>query len=89
MRIAEFGRTIPQPRDGIPRHGEIALVPAEDDVRECHDHVRDAEGEEHDDEVQVDETEPVAEGVPGGVGAVSEVGHVDLLLLGPGAVGRG
>lgn len=67
MRIAELGRSIPVSRHRIPRHGEVALVPAENDVREPHDDMRGGEGDEHEKDVEMDEAEPVEEGCPGAV----------------------
>ena len=40
----------------------MALVRAEDDVGEAHDEVGGGQGEEHDEDVEVDEAEPVEEG---------------------------
>lgn len=88
MRIAEFRRSIPCSRDRIPRHEEVALVPAENDVRESHDDVYDGEGEEHEEDVEGDEAEPVEEGFPGAVGA-GPGDECAALLVRWGAVGRG
>lgn len=88
MRIAELRRSIPASGDRIPRHGEMAVIPAKHDVRESHDDVRDGEGEEHDEDVEVDEAEPVEEGFPDAVTEAFGEGYARS-LLGPGAVGRG
>lgn len=57
-------------------------------MREYHDDVRDGKGEEHKEDVEVDETKPVQEGFPVEVNAVS--GGEWVRLLGRcGAVGWG
>lgn len=57
-------------------------------MREYHDDVRDGEGEEHKEDVEVDETKPVQEGFPVEVKAV--LGGEWMRLLGRcGAVGWG
>ena len=54
-------------------------------MREAHDGVRGGEGEEHDEEVEVDEAEPVEEAFLGGAVA----GEAARVCLGREAVGWG
>ena len=54
-------------------------------MREAHDGVRGGEGVEHDEEVDVDEAEPVEEALLGGAAA----GEGARVCLGREAVGRG
>ena len=82
MRIAEFRRSVPLPRDRVPRHGEVVLVPAENGERDPHDDEYAGESEEHEEDVEADEAEPVAEGAPPG-------GESAGWLVSWGAVGRG
>lgn len=62
MRIAELRRSVPLFRVRIPRHGEIALVPAIHVVREDHhDFHRGDDGQQQQD-VEVDEAQPADAG---------------------------
>ena len=56
-------------------------------MREFHDDVRDGEGEQHEEDVEVDEAEPVPGGFPDAVNAVS--GKYGMVLVRCGAVGWG
>ena len=88
MRIAELSRPVPLPRDRIPRHGEVALVPAEDDGREQHDAARGGEREGHEEDVQVHEAEPVEQRFAEAVTAVAAGGEGPRSLERVAAVGR-
>ena len=88
MRIAELSRPVPLLGDRIPRHGEVALVPAEDDGREQHDAARGGEGEKDEEDVQVDEADPVEERFAQAVTAAAR-GEGLRQLQRVAAVGRG
>lgn len=57
-------------------------MPAENDVRESHDDVRDGEGEQHEEDVEVDEAEPAPGGFPDAANAEGQ----EIVLLRCGAV---
>ena len=60
-------------------------MPAENDVREPHDDVRDGEGEQHEEDVEVDEAEPA----PGGFRDAANAKGQEVVVLGRGAVSGG